>query len=317
MPRVSTSLFSRTKKQQQTSVDPGIVQLKTPAEEFVENHVQVHVPKSSAATTSDSLKGNLVKSASEPSAVAAVAVTTELTTTTPSASASTITIEPTFLATDSHCAHFQNALLAFESALPPKHKTHFSPTSLHTWDEVIAEAKIAEIAYTKRGSRETHFGRVRGYLRILQRNTARLDGWIDLVPSQSTYTSVICGGFKMVLRAACRMHEVREMVVSALASVPVEVERAQLMIEYHEGLKASKRLCARVAAMYVCVFRVVEHIVTWFETRSGIRNLKALLNQGDYEREMEEKIDEFKEAVKAVKSEGMFRVFVLLVLVLV
>lgn len=290
-PKVAMDLFSRTKKQSQKTIDPAIVQLKTPAEDFVENHVQVNSQKSITATTSESPEENLAKDAAAP------------------APANSVDLEPTFLTTDTHCAHLRNALSTFESSLPTKHKTQFSLSSLHTWDEVIAEAKIAEAAYTKRGSRETHFGRVRGYLRILQRNTARLDGWIDLAPSQSTYASVICGGFKMVLRAACRMNEVREIVVGALASVPEEVERAQLMVEYHEGLRASKRLCARVAAMYVCVFGVLEHVVAWFATRSGVRNFKALLYQGDYERELERKIGDFKEAVRAVKGEGMLTAF--------
>lgn len=117
----------------------------------------------------------------------------------------------------------------------------------------------------------------------------------------------------MLLRAACRMSEVREMVVTALASVPEEVERAQLMIQYHEGLKASVRLRSRVAAMYVCIFGVLEHVVAFFKENSAVRNFKAFLHQGNYARELEEKIAEFKEAVGAVKSEGKLRTFSILV----
>jgi hypothetical protein len=76
------------------------------------------------------------------------------------------------------------------------------------------------------------------------------------------------------------------------------------MIDYHEGLKPSQRLYDRVTQLYITVFAVLDHIIFWYRQRSGIRRLKAVLQQSSYERELEEKVQDFKDGVLVVKSEG-------------
>ncbi|KAI1081442.1 hypothetical protein F5B20DRAFT_588516 [Whalleya microplaca] len=193
---------------------------------------------------------------------------------------------------DIHCKQFAEVLQSFEDDLPSKYKTRFNLHGKHTWSEVIEEASIAEIKYRKKAGKESPFGK------------PVLDGWLDLLPSESEYGSVICGGFKIILRAAARMDEIREFVVKAMAAIPDEVEGAQLMIDYNQDLDTSRRLYKRVSSLYYTVFGILTHIITWYGQKSPTRYFKAILQQSVYEKELESRVNDFKAAVSAVKDEA-------------
>jgi len=289
MPKPFSDIFSRNKTQSQEGHDPLTIQLKTPAQEFVDNHVRLNSRKAVENRTPSNPEGD---SSASPTSKAAENTEGGF-------------FNPPSDEPDRHCKHFKEALQSFEENLPKKFKTSFDISEKHNWDEVIAEAKIAELKYKKKGTGESPFGKVRGFFRALQRDTATPQGWLEIMPTQSEYASVICGGFKVLLRAASRMDEIREFILRALATIPDEVENAQLMIDFHQGLKPSRRLYDKVSELYISIFSLLNHVVYWFNQRSAMRNLKALLQQGSYERELEEKITEFKDSVQAVKEEGM------------
>jgi hypothetical protein len=52
-------------------------------------------------------------------------------------------------------------------------------------------------------------------------------------------------------------------------------------------------------------FEILERIINWYGQRSTSRHLKAILQQGTYEKELEEKIDVFKAKVHEIQKEGM------------
>jgi hypothetical protein len=289
MPKHLSDLFSRNKTQSRKSHDHLTVQLKTPAQEFVDNHVHFNSRMVvENKTQSDSEHDSGDETASKPPENIEEKLP-----------------DPPSDESDQHCKHFKEALLSFEDNLPKKFKTSFNIHEKHSWNEVIQEAKIAEIRYRKKGTGEAPFGKVRGFFRALQRDTAAPEGWLEVLPTQSEYASVICGGFKVLLRAASRMDEIRESIMGALATIPDEVEKAKLMIDFHQGLKPSKRLYGEVSELYTSLFAVLNHVIYWFNQRSKMRNFKALFLQGSYERELEEKIAAFNSSIKAVKEEGV------------
>ncbi|KAI3336581.1 hypothetical protein HD806DRAFT_542439 [Xylariaceae sp. AK1471] len=204
---------------------------------------------------------------------------------------------------DIHCKHFAEVLRDFEATLPDKHKTKFNLHGKHTWSEVIVEADKAEKKYLKKADKESPYGRVRGFFRSLQRESPVIESWLCLLPTESNYGSLVCGGFKMILGAAARMDEIKEFIVKAMAAIPDEVERAQLMIDYNQDVDTGQRLYRRVSSLYRTVFRVLEHIIHWYRQRSITRHFKAVLQQSAYERELEDRVNEFKEAVLEVQRE--------------
>lgn len=257
------------------------VQLSNPAKEFVESRVEINAvtPKSSHRESDSSEEKSPPNEADNP----------------------VLQSEDE----DTHCKHFAEVLQTFEDDLPSKYKTRFNLYGKHSWSEVIEEASIAEMKYRKKGDRESPFGKVRGCFRSLQKKAPMLEGWLVLLPDKSEYTSLICGGFKIILRAAARMDKIKEFMVKAMAAIPEEVESAQLMIDYNQDLDTSRRLYKSVSSMYLSIFAVLEHIINWYGQRSAGRHFKAILQQSIYEKELEDKINDFKTAVLSVKDLGM------------
>ncbi|KAI1150758.1 hypothetical protein F4825DRAFT_425466 [Nemania diffusa] len=205
---------------------------------------------------------------------------------------------------DIHCTHFAEVLQSFEDSLPNDLKTGFNIQSTHTWAEVISEAKCAEIKYNKKADKESPFGRVRGFFRSLRSNSPAIQNWLSLLPSDSMYGSLICGGFKVILRAATRMDEIKEFIVGAMAAIPDEVDKAQLLIDYNTDQDVNRRLYTSVSSLYIAVLGILNHIIVWYKEKSLKRHVKALLYQETYEKNLETKVDTFKRAVLAVKSEA-------------
>ncbi|KAI0407319.1 hypothetical protein F4802DRAFT_555016 [Xylaria palmicola] len=205
---------------------------------------------------------------------------------------------------DIHCKQFAEVLRSFEDSLPENFKTGFNLQSTHTWAEVISEAKCAEIKYNKKADKESPFGRVRGLFRSFRSNSPAIQNWLSLLPSDSMYASLICGGLKVILRAATKMDEIKESIVGAMAAIPDEVDKAQLLIDYNAGQDINRRLYTSVSSLYSAVFGILNHIIVWYKEKSLKRHAKAILQQETYEKNLEMKVDIFKSAVSAVKSEA-------------
>ncbi|KAI5926704.1 hypothetical protein F4810DRAFT_653159 [Camillea tinctor] len=214
---------------------------------------------------------------------------------------------------DFHRKRFAETLQSFESSLPDKYKTRFDLHGEHTWPDVIREATITEMKYKKKAIKESHYGKVRGYFRSLQKESVAVESWLDMLPNEIEYWRLICGGFKVILRAAARMDEIKEFMVKGMAAIPDEVEKAQLMIKYDKGKDKSQRLYSRLSFMYHAVFGILEHIIVWYNEKSAFKQTKPIIQQEIYERELEEKINSFKNSIRDVKDEaklcGIHRLF--------
>ncbi|KAI1771510.1 hypothetical protein F4818DRAFT_205577 [Hypoxylon cercidicola] len=285
MPSLFGNSFTHMRGSVRDNRDLPPVELSNPASEFVKNRVEVNNPRKSdvSAAESDDAEDNSPKESSPKEAD-----------------------DPTLQneGEDAHCKQFAEVLKTFENDLPTKYKTRFNLHGKHSWSEVVEEASIAEMKYRKKASKESPFGRVRGFFRSLQKKSPILDSWLDLLPDESEYASLICGGFKIILRAAARMDEIKEFMVRAMATIPEEVESAQLMIDYNQDLDTSRRLYKRVSSLYYSVFGILEHIINWYGQRSAARHFKAILQQSIYEKELEDKVNDFKAAVSAVKDQA-------------
>lgn len=291
------SLFgSHTRGSLRDSRDLPPVQLSNPAREFVSSRVEINNPRKSDVTGVGNSHSEIDDSRKDLSAKET------------DDSSRQNKEEEGEEDEDAHCKQFAEVLQTFEDDLPSKYKTRFNLHGKHNWGEVIEEASIAEMKYRKKADKESPFGRVRGFFRSLQKKSPILDSWLELLPEESEYASLICGGFKIILRAAARMDEIKEFMVKAMATIPEEVESAQLMIDYNQDLDTSRRLYRKVSSLYYSVFGILEHIINWYGQRSAARHFKAILQQSIYEKELEDKVNDFKAAVLAVKDQGMYPV---------
>ncbi len=259
------------------------VKLTDPAQEFVQNRVTLNDVQSKTSETGQHL--------SEPQ--------DETTPQQQEGSGSTSQVERT-----SSCAHFAEALRSFEESLPDELKTRFALQDKHTWSEVISEAKLAEMKYNKKSHRIPTFWGTNGIFRKLLSHSSAMENWLALLPSESEYGSLICGVFKIILRAATRMSEIKDFIVKTMADIPEKIDKAQLFMDYNEDQDPARRLYDSITALYGIVFDILNDIIRWYRERAIKHVTKVLFGQGDYEKELESKGESFKEAIEKVKEEG-------------
>jgi hypothetical protein len=92
--------------------------------------------------------------------------------------------------------NFQQALLRYEQTAPEKAKTYIKVLSTHTWDDVLNLVDGALASYQDTSG---PCGKIKKMLRKLGSQTDMLMAWSNLLPSQSEYFSLLCGGLKIII----------------------------------------------------------------------------------------------------------------------
>ena len=83
------------------------------------------------------------------------------------------------------------------STVGSRYRTNITSDSTHTWEEVLAAVNQASESYKDVPGL---WGKIRKGLRSLGSNNQVFEAWADLLPSQSEYFSVLCGGLKLIFR---------------------------------------------------------------------------------------------------------------------
>lgn len=112
----------------------------------------------------------------------------------------TLSSSELFKLADEEKKRFSDALAEWESKVKPEHKTKVDIGQKHTWKEVLKAVDDAKQSYDDPQGR---LGWLRERLRKIGDKAGStaplLDGWLGLLPSESEYGSVICGGIKLIL----------------------------------------------------------------------------------------------------------------------
>ncbi|KAI9690601.1 MAG: hypothetical protein M1820_009996 [Bogoriella megaspora] len=206
---------------------------------------------------------------------------------------------------DAQQLEFIQAMEDFEKSLSPNEQTRINARGRHTMQEVIEEVKATEMAYKRKATGDNSaLGKVRGSLRRLESRTGSLEALLDFVPNQSVYASVVCGGFKMIIRAATRMQEIRESIYNTLATIPDELEKAQITKAIYSDIEPSPRLHKCVSELYVCILKALQHIMQWLSQNSAKRHLKGLFQQNSYSKSLTTTISALSQCAVLVKEEA-------------
>jgi hypothetical protein len=104
-------------------------------------------------------------------------------------------------------------------------------------------------------------GRLRKAYRALCRNTHSLSALVDQIPSDFMLSPVLCGGLKVIFLAMEHTGYHRQAVYDAIEEVPLALKdnAAYLSIFVDD-----EELHARMAAFYVALIRILQHILHWF-----------------------------------------------------
>ncbi|KAI4169205.1 MAG: hypothetical protein LQ343_005867 [Gyalolechia ehrenbergii] len=136
---------------------------------------------------------------------------------------------------------FTDALEQFQQGVKPKYKSQIDLRETHSWDEVMQYANEARDKYTgvdKKGIAK----KINNRLRTFQTAAPGIQAWLKLLPSTSTYGSVVCGGFTIILEAAVRLRQLRKETVNALDQIPLCIEKAEFFMRVYGYPQVNKQV---------------------------------------------------------------------------
>ncbi|KAH9828027.1 hypothetical protein Tdes44962_MAKER02577 [Teratosphaeria destructans] len=150
----------------------------------------------------------------------------------------------------------------------------------HSWKSVLNTADAAAAS---------HDAKRRGPLGIFTnvgKSIASANGFIepalDLLPC-GEYTSIVCGGIKMLFIATTKVVEVRERILAFFKEAPYFLEQAEV---YQSLYEKDENLDRAVQQLGVALLKAIEAFVNWYD-HGWKRPFIALLKQKYYGEELE------------------------------
>ena len=191
---------------------------------------------------------------------------------------------------DVESQHFREATSAYEkaaAAADPKYKAVMDWDHVHTWEEVL---DVIDKAAESHNGTSGAWGKVRKSFRSVGNNHKVFATWINLLPTQSQYASVVCGGLKVIFgvclsgqvsrlqtdkfQAAARLKTLREEAYTALTQIPSVLERTGGTLRIF-GASVQLHRCS--SALYIAILATLEHILQYYKTSSASQSTILVL----------------------------------------
>ena len=192
---------------------------------------------------------------------------------------------------DIETQHFREATTAYENAAAaadPKYKAIVDWAHVHTWEEVL---DVVDKAAESHNEKSSVWGKVRKSFRSVGNNHKVFATWMNLLPTQSQYASIVCGGLKVILgvclsglisrlqidvfQAASRLKTLREEAYTALTQIPSVLERTGGILKI---FRASVQLHRCSSALYIAILATLEHMFQYYKTNSASQSISLVLN---------------------------------------
>lgn len=166
---------------------------------------------------------------------------------------------------------FVAAIEEYESCADEKFKTHININQSHTWDEVLKEVSKVEEEYKVAGVKG-FWGPLRKGFRKFGENHKAFTAWAGLLPTESHYISVVCGGLKLIIGAAARLNDLRDEIFRAIIEIPLRLRETQVLLQ---EFQKSKDLQKCSLDLYVATLKVLGHVLYWF----GVKAIRKTFNE--------------------------------------
>ncbi|EFX01024.1 hypothetical protein CMQ_5966 [Grosmannia clavigera kw1407] len=216
---------------------------------------------------------------------------------------------------------FKEAMKEYESTAKPKYRTGIDPEATHTFKEL--ESVLADALKTSQPTGGA-WGRIEKAFQKLGESKENLDSWLGLLPSESEYFSIVCGGLKMVvsvsrpfvycgelhlpsgssvltMKAAARMSHVKDAVMEALLQIPFLLNSAQRVLAIYDK---KPTLIALSKSFYVSILTAIGHILHYLRQKSAKKVLKAIVTPTSFEKGLLAKVQAITTARDAFNAEA-------------
>ncbi|MCJ1382835.1 hypothetical protein MMC17_005948 [Xylographa soralifera] len=131
----------------------------------------------------------------------------------------------------------------------------------------------------------------RGY-ESFGKNSATFQSWLELLPTESNYLSVLCGGLKLILRAAHRLSEIRSKIHEFVENIPRTISGTAIVLG---AFKNSPELHKSTAELYVAILKPLQAVYEWCQKGLWGRITIAHLRQELYAKDMTDMINSVKD----------------------
>ncbi|KAL8759680.1 MAG: hypothetical protein Q9184_003543 [Pyrenodesmia sp. 2 TL-2023] len=192
---------------------------------------------------------------------------------------------------------FADALERFQQGVKPKYQSKIDLHAKHNWNEVMECANEARNEYRGVG-RKGIVKKIDHRLKSFQTAAPAIEAWLKLLPSTSTYGSVVCGGLTIILEAAVRLRQLRKETLNALDQMPLCIENAQHLIQTHGYSQVHRQ----VGKLYVAILDALQHILGWFKRAAGLKYWSAFWRGPPYAEKLKKKMKEVEEASQAMEQ---------------
>ncbi|KAM7222207.1 hypothetical protein V8F06_002479 [Rhypophila decipiens] len=183
---------------------------------------------------------------------------------------------------------FQLAMEAYETTVGSKFKTEVTDKPIHTWEDVLAEVDRAQSIYSDASGA---WGKIQKGLRRFGSNAKAFEAWAGLLPAETEYTSVLCGGLKLIFGAAARLHDLRSDIGDALAEIPDVLRTTHLAMGI---FRRPKELHQASAALYTAIISALHHIVLWYKEKAIKTLIKSIFKQESYAQHLDDLLHDLR-----------------------
>jgi hypothetical protein len=120
-------------------------------------------------------------------------------------------VPPQFADSDSECLNdeaeqeaklFAEALKSYESEVPKKYKTGVNIDQPYTIGDVVKQINLSLKEYKHDGDNTVWEAIRKGFWKLSESQDG-LKNWLELLPSQSDYCSLIYGGLNLIIKENC------------------------------------------------------------------------------------------------------------------
>ncbi|OIW24490.1 hypothetical protein CONLIGDRAFT_648639 [Coniochaeta ligniaria NRRL 30616] len=197
---------------------------------------------------------------------------------------------------------FKEAMREYEDTAEPKYKTGIDPDAEHSVTQLW---KVIDDEVAKYHSKDKKglWGKIRLAFRKLGDGNQAVQGWLGLLPTESHYLSVVCGGLKLIIhvrpdrlppgkptlldadhvKAAARMRKVAKDILEALCKIPVIMSSTRRVLNI---FKESRELRQKSKALYKSILGGLGHMLEYLRRGTARKGFMAGLKQENFESDL-------------------------------
>ncbi|KAL2045045.1 hypothetical protein N7G274_002820 [Stereocaulon virgatum] len=192
---------------------------------------------------------------------------------------------------------FLVALKNYVKGADARYRSKVNLMDEHTWSDVMREVEIARDEYKGVGEK--------GIMPLIRKGwqsftaaAPAITAWLQLLPNNTLYGSVLCGGLTIILEAVVRLGELRQDTFEAIDQIPLRIQRAQFFVRTYDSASMEDQ----AAKLYQAIIDALQHILTWYKRKTGVKFFSAFAKGAAYATVLKTKMQNVEAASQSIND---------------